>query len=337
MKENVLISAYNINAGGGLLLLKGLLKTLPSNTKLVVFADKRLKDSDLESISGDVKIYFVKQTLLARIWAEFQMTRMSKDYSSHFCLGNLPPLFGSHSRRVTIYLHTRYIVDQSIDHLIPLRKFLITSLERIWFKAFLRANQNVIVQTPTMFDLTRKCTGNKRRVRELAFLPQIESFRRDKTPKGNFLYVASFDAHKNFENLIEAWKTLDYEGIRPELILIISGQVPEEFRSNIKNLNIQLKLNVSRQELLNYYSSSRCLIHPSYYESLGIVLIEAKHFELDILAPESDYVRDILDPKETFDPHSPKSIARSVKRYLNIPQSFVNEVPPSELWKSLID
>ena len=35
-----------------------------------------------------------------------------------------------------------------------------------------------------------------------------------------------------------------------------------------------------------------------------------------MLAAELDYVRDILDPVETFDPNSPVSIARAVKRYL---------------------
>ena len=39
---------------------------------------------------------------------------------------------------------------------------------------------------------------------------------------------------------------------------------------------------------------------------------------VDIVASEKDFVRDIIDPKETFDPYSTYSITRAVKRYLKI-------------------
>jgi len=35
-----------------------------------------------------------------------------------------------------------------------------------------------------------------------------------------------------------------------------------------------------------------------------------------VLASERDYVRDLLDPEQSFDPLSPTSIARAVKRFL---------------------
>jgi hypothetical protein len=34
------------------------------------------------------------------------------------------------------------------------------------------------------------------------------------------------------------------------------------------------------------------------------------------LASELDFVRDVIEPVETFDPDSPTSIARAVKRFL---------------------
>ena len=39
-----------------------------------------------------------------------------------------------------------------------------------------------------------------------------------------------------------------------------------------------------------------------------------------MLASELDYVRDVVDPEESFDPASPVSIARAVKRFLGIPE-----------------
>ena len=45
-------------------------------------------------------------------------------------------------------------------------------------------------------------------------------------------------------------------------------------------------------------------------------LLEAEHFKVPILAPELDYVRDLVVPNEVFDPQSPLSISRAVQRFL---------------------
>ena len=68
--------------------------------------------------------------------------------------------------------------------------------------------------------------------------------------------------------------------------------------------------------LLAMYRASGALIYPSSFESFGLPLIEARQAGLPVLAPELDYVRDVIDPDETFDPRSPISIARAVRRYL---------------------
>jgi hypothetical protein len=49
-----------------------------------------------------------------------------------------------------------------------------------------------------------------------------------------------------------------------------------------------------------------------------------------------DFVRDILDPVETFDPNSAKSISRSVKRFLKIKEKKTDIVAPVEFIKSVI-
>ena len=83
------------------------------------------------------------------------------------------------------------------------------------------------------------------------------------------------------------------------------------------------------------YPKTRALIFPSNYESFGIPLIEAKYLNLPILAGELDYIRDLIDPVQTFDPNSSISIYRAVKRFLNLPfkrtriltpKQFVNEI-----------
>ena len=75
---------------------------------------------------------------------------------------------------------------------------------------------------------------------------------------------------------------------------------------------------VARNQLLQIMQQHEALIFPSQIESLGLPLLEAREFGIDILAPENDYVRDVCCPVETFDNRSAHSIAHAVKRYLKI-------------------
>jgi glycosyltransferase involved in cell wall biosynthesis len=80
-------------------------------------------------------------------------------------------------------------------------------------------------------------------------------------------------------------------------------------------------------EIHSLYKRSNATIYPSKLESLGLPLIEARDAGLPIIASELDYVRDILNPEQSFDPESPISIARAVKRQLGLietPQTIMN-------------
>ena len=103
------------------------------------------------------------------------------------------------------------------------------------------------------------------------------------------------------------------------------------------NLNIEIKSKLQRTEILELYSQSTALIFPSFFESYGLPLVEAIQHGLPVLASELDYVRDILDPVETFDPNSAKSISRSVKRFLKIKGDKTKIVTPVNFIDSVIN
>ena len=77
-------------------------------------------------------------------------------------------------------------------------------------------------------------------------------------------------------------------------------------------------------QLKELYQQSRALVYPSTFESFGLPLIEARQAGIAILAGELDYVRDLVDPEETFDPGSPVSIARAIKRFLRVSEASLN-------------
>ena len=90
-------------------------------------------------------------------------------------------------------------------------------------------------------------------------------------------------------------------------------QKVDQYQLNVDNVGT-LPFDQVRQ----LYVHTSALIYPSTFESFGLPLIEARQSGLSVLASELDYVRDVLDPEQTFDPDSAVSIARAVKRFLKL-------------------
>ncbi len=145
-----------------------------------------------------------------------------------------------------------------------------------------------------------------------------------KSHEFDFLYVASGEPHKNHRKLILAWRHLAEEQIFPTLLLTLDqadwgslidwvNQESEQHQLKITNMG-----SFKHEQMESIYDRARALIYPSTLESFGIPLVEARQTGLQVVASELDFVRDVLDPDETFDPDSSISIARAVKRFMDI-------------------
>ena len=139
--------------------------------------------------------------------------------------------------------------------------------------------------------------------------------------KFDFVYVADGEFHKNHHHLISALILLAEEGISPSLCLTLSKRNENIVKKiDVEIANHDLKISnigeVSHVEIINLYRSSTALIFPSTIESFGLPLLEASQLRLPIIASEKDFVRDVCTPVQTFDPQSPISISRAIKRFL---------------------
>jgi glycosyltransferase involved in cell wall biosynthesis len=90
-------------------------------------------------------------------------------------------------------------------------------------------------------------------------------------------------------------------------------------------------------QVLVLYSQAQALIYPSRFESFGLPLIDANQAGLPVLAAELDYVRDVLDPTQSFDPESPDSIARAVKRYIGVAELALPLTDAKNFWHLLLE
>lgn len=328
-KSALILHAPNVHAGGGLVLLR-LLLSVPNLSLKWAQLDTRVENLTL--LSNTVFQYYVKRTIFSRLFAEWRLWRKSMPNDIVLCFHGLPPLFPT-SAHVVVFIQNRILLEKDAITGYPLRVKVRLLMERFWLRATHKHSTRYIVQTPSMLSSLSQFLNDKAsNKRDISYIPFVASstlvgevFYSDtkSQKKYDFLYVASGDAHKNHVNLLKAWCLLAESGFTPSLALTVNPLLFPDIAEMIAKFSQEFSLNInnmgqlSSQDINLLYQSSGALIYPSSTESFGLPLIEAMVHKLPIIASELDYVRDVVVPVETFNPDSPVSIARAVRRFLD--------------------
>lgn len=326
----IIIYAPNINKGGGLVLLKELVISLHIIGENAIFIlDARIFD---EFKGGSSFIVAVKPTILGRLISNYSLYKATSKGDVVLCFGNIPPLFKLKGK-VSVFVQNRYLIEKISLVGFSIKTKLRLIFERLRLKLSALNADEFIVQTPSMKRaLLSSGFIRKQPVYIRPFASVSHEYQRAMSFKEfsyvvkefDFIYVASGEPHKNHSNLIEAWCLLAYQNIFPSLCLTLDIGAFADLCTQIDEKKLTYKLNVKNLGILPHkkietlYSQSRALIFPSKFESFGLPLIEARQAGLPVLASELDYVRDVLDPEQTFDPNSPFSITGAVKRFMGI-------------------
>jgi glycosyltransferase involved in cell wall biosynthesis len=328
MPRRVFIHATNVHQGGGRSLLEALLKSLKGKEAFVLSLDERMPMPTV--MVQNIQVNRVKPSFVCRLNAERWLARSVAPEDVVLCFGNLPPLFRLRGHTV-VFVQNRYLIDDVKLNGFPFGVRLRLVMERVWLSSKMLNASEFIVQTPTMKRLLEINTRGRVPVRVLPFVSEPKGYSRgvlhSKLKKENvfdFVYAANGEPHKNHRRLIEAWCLLAEEGLFPSLCLTLDKACFAGLCQEIEVMHHQYGLKVenagwlSHQEVLSLYKMAGASIYPSTLESFGLPLIEARQAGLPVLASELDYVRDVLDPEHTFDPESAVSIARAVKRFLDL-------------------
>jgi len=324
---SLIIHAPNVHQGGGAALLMPLLNSIPQDCQCTVIMDQRLQIAD--GLKGHIKVIRVEPSIRARIRAERSLADLARLDDIVLCFGNLPPLFRLPAK-VFVFVQNRLLLEPVSLSAFPWIVRVRINMERCWLRLRAPGVSLFLVQTPSM----QHSLKQKFSVR-VALFPFIREDNRTysraalvkrtrSAAEFDFLYVASGEPHKNHRNLILAWQILAEENLRPLLCLTIEHDAEKELMSWIDGMKTRCDLRIknissaSQAEIDGLYDRAKALIYPSRCESLGLPLIEARSVGLPVLASELDYVRDVLDPEQSFNPESPASIARAVKRFLDI-------------------
>tara|TARA_E500000178_G_C17004007_1_gene747192 strand:+ start:1213 stop:2247 length:1035 start_codon:yes stop_codon:yes gene_type:complete len=335
-KKSHIIFSPGVHTGGGLVLLKAALVNFPKNLPLILFLDIRI--SKLINIPENAKVFWINPNLFSRILFEWKLFRITTENTILLSFTSLPPLFRNKGYVIVFHQNSILLQDTTLKVFSKIKEFKFI-LKRLYSKIYKKNINEYIVQTPSMEVLLKKFYDSKINVRVIPFAENLSSTKLNDN-RGGFLYIADGNAHKNHNNLLEAWSLLGKNGFKPKLFLTLSENdklllKKIEYLCLVEGLEIYNIDKNNRHDILDIYKSSEALIFPSLYESFGLPLIEASQMGLPILASELDYVREACDPVETFDPNSPKSIMKAVYRFIGksypkvkieSPISFLNEI-----------
>jgi glycosyltransferase involved in cell wall biosynthesis len=335
----LLLQAPNINQGGGLVLLKALLQSCPTGIA-VAFLDARASQ-ELPDVPAE-QVRWVRPSVTSRFAAELALRRCARPGDQVVCLHNQPPVFASPAR-VTVFVQNRLVLGRGLATQHGWRVRLRLALEAALLRWRALAVDAFVVQTPSMARALRESlklpVDAGPQVHVLPFAQPLVAAER-LAPEHDFIYPADSLTHKNHGLLLQAWMELARRGVRPSLLLTLEPSSPlgREVAKAVQahSLRINCVGVVSQQALCQLYARTRALVYPSLTESFGLPLVEATAMGVDIVAAERDYVRDVCQPVQTFDPTSPVSLCRAVLRYLGKPEAPDPAVPPDAFWRQVL-
>lgn len=194
-------------------------------------------------------------------------------------------------------------------------------------KRSIRQAEKVFVQTKWMKqEIVRQCRIPEEKV-EVKFppveLPKAQDCHPDrKNPV--FFYPANASAYKNHRTFLRACELLTGQGFRNyKVIWTVTGEENEGIRAirkkaEEKNLPILFCGPMPKEELFKLYASS-VLVFPSYIETIGLPLLEARAARTWILAADCLYARDGVgdyERAEFFEPFDAIQLCDCMKQWM---------------------
>ena len=193
-------------------------------------------------------------------------------------------------RSKTPYIITRRVDNKIKDNLVLKQAYkkahAITSVSNRVKEEILKFNNNLKIKI--IFDSPKKHTLNKEKSKKI----------KDKF-KNKFLIVQAGNMlkHKGFSYTINLAKKLD-KTTNIQFILLGNGPLKNQLQQQSKDLsNVHFAGKVDN--IGDWFFASDLLIHPSFSEGLGSVILEAMYAKLPVLATKRGGIPEIIKHNQT--------------------------------------
>ena len=251
-----------------------------------------------------VKVPWVKKSKLHRIYFDsFFVKKLVKRYKPDVLFSLQNKGFKVRNLRQEVYFHNALFICE--------KRFSFKESRSLWVyqnviskmtKKSLKYADKIIVQAEWIKrGLADKWNIDKGKI--FVDRPDINpifktvSDNADKVPKTLF-YPANFSSYKNHGILIRACAQLWEEKGRDAFSLILTGRA-ENFPASLKavidgkNYPISFVGALSPEEMKSMYEKS-ILVFPSYIETVGLPLVEAKELSRPIIAADCEYAHESI-------------------------------------------
>lgn len=332
------VFAPNVREGGGAILLDELIAKCPAGPIRLVLPDNFGSNPALQTDKFG-------RGLRGRIAAELKIFKQAKPGDIILCFNGSVPLFPSKAR-ILVYIQNTILLEARQTREISLFGALRVSVERLALRLYWKKVEMLFVQTKSMKMRLQKFRKNYRLPeKQIQITPffkkpsQTRSSDKDIAPT-RFFYPALFHKYKNHYQLFVAWEMF-VEQV-PEAKLIISLEksqlericAPRVF-SEAFHESVDCLGKLTFEQTQEIMAGASALVFPSKTESFGMPLLEASSLGVPIIASERDYVRDVCNPDETFDPNSALSIFRALMRFSSAGEAAQKMAGAENLWRDI--
>lgn len=269
-----------------------------------------------------------KKSWLHRLWYDKHCVKgILEKYNIDliFSMQNMP-ISGAKCKQV-VYLHqslqfspVKYSIWKREERMFWIRQNVICNI----IKHSIKKAHIVIVQTNWMKEATSKWAGIPEKMIKvikpkikIEFPEQSICEREDNL----FIYPAGDGLHKNHKLILQACEILKKKEISHRVIFTMNGDESEYAKklyveARRQGLNIQFVGLLPRKEVINTYHRAT-LLFPSYLETFGLPLLEAKLTNTTILCSDMPFSHEILGDYEKahfFDVDNAEQLANYMKQ-----------------------
>lgn len=327
------ILVYNVAAedGGGLFVLKNFyedVKRLNSDIEWTFFIS-----ADILESTDRIKIEVFKETkeswLKRWFFENYKLPKIieSENFDIVISLQNMP--VKKCDKPQLVYLHQslqycpkKFSLLKSEERGLAIRQKLICGL----IKKNIKKAKHVFVQTEWIKSATMDWVGFSED--EVTVVPVTLDINRVPVKpyvgqnSREFFYPARAEIYKNHKTVIEASKILKRKGIDDFRVIFTINSDAGVYEQKLSELSAGLPIdfigNVEYEKIWDYYSRT-ILLFPSYLETCGLPMLEAKMAKGRIIASDTPFSHEALDGyanADFFEYNNAEQLAQKMKKVL---------------------
>lgn len=312
--EKVLIDSVYINSGGGKIILIEIINKLEKLNLIDNFYflfDKRLENNEEIIFKGlNHKFILAKEQLRNKFYKEKKET-----FSSFVCLSNVPPPIFI-SKPVHIFFHNDLLLSPFRSNL-SLTNKVLNFIKKQYIIYRNNKKYNWYVQSNLMYQKSIIHLRLNSSILHITPIFKEKKINYLNKERHSFLYVSNGSRHKNHKRLFLAFvKAANKINSVIKINLTLSKNEfinsPYSKKTTPKNLIIVNHGQLEFSKLEKIYKKTEFLIFPSLNESFGLPLIESINYNCKVLAPNLNYVNEVIKPSIQFDPFSISNLSESI-------------------------